>query len=137
MTQVKWKFEGGTVYFVSPKEKVERHALNIGGKSGVNPKIEIIDDNFTLPESYNAGCASCSRSSSASSQSTVSVYSEETKSFVVEDLEDYKSRQTSSELLGVFVDVDPTDSPVDLLPDSDTPSDLDLPSDGLDSEPIG
>lgn len=125
MTQVKWKFEGTEVYFVSAADKLDRDVLRHRGKLGTKAKIEIIDDNFTLPESYIANCASCKRNSTVSAQPTLPVY-----------LEEDETEPEAVQLLGVSVDVDPVDSAVDLLPSGDTPSDLDRPSDGLDSQPI-
>ena len=125
MTQVKWKFEGTEVYFVSSSDKLDRDVLRHRGKLGTKAKIEIIDDNFTLPESYTANCASCKRNSTVSAQPTLPVYTEEDE-----------TEPEAVQLLGVSVDVDPANSAVDLLPSGSTPSDLDRPSDGLDSQPI-
>lgn len=126
MTQVKWKFEGIEVYFVSPAEKLDQDILRMRCRLNIRSKIKIIDDNFTLPESHNADCASCKRNSTVSAQPTLSVY-----------IEEDETESEAIQLLRVSVDVDPTGSAVDLLPSGDTPSDLDRPSDGLDSEPIG
>lgn len=126
MTQVKWKFKGIDLYFVSDKDKLTRDVLRHRGKLGTKAKIEIINDYFTLSESDTAGCASCSRNGLVKSQPTLSPYSQEA---MVE--------QETPELLGVFVDVDPTGSADNLLSDSGTTGDPDSTGDSVDSEPIG
>lgn len=126
MTQVKWKFKGMDIYFVSDKEKLTRDVLRHRGRLGTKAKIEIINDYFTLSESDLAGCASCSRNGLTKSQQTLSPYSQEA---MVE--------QKTSELLGVFIDVDPVDSAGDLFSDSDPTGDTDSTGDSVDGEPIG
>lgn len=126
MTQVKWKFKGIDLYFVSDKDKLTRDVLRHRGKLGTKAKIEIINDYFTLSESDTAGCASCSRNGLVKSQPTLPVYTEENE-----------IEPEAVQLLGVSVDVDPTGSADNLLSDSGTSGDSDSTGDSVDGEPIG
>ena len=126
MTQVKWKFKGMDLYFVSDKEKLTRDVLRHRGRLGTKAKIEIINDYFTLSESDLAGCASCSRNGLTKSQQTLPVYTEEDQ-----------TEHEAVQLLGVSVDVDPANSAGDLLSDSGTTGDPDSTGDSVDGEPIG
>jgi|LakMenEpi03Aug12_release.lakeMendotaPanAssembly.Ray.scaffolds.fasta_scaffold1086682_2 hypothetical protein len=122
--QIKWKFKGLDLYFVSQEEKLERDQLRHRSKLGTKAKIEIIDDNFTLNESDIAGCSSCERNAILNTQPPVSVDAEQT------ELE-----SETPELLGVFIDVEPTDPATDLFPDGSSTSDDNSTSDSVASEP--
>jgi hypothetical protein len=126
MTQVKWKFKGIDLYFVSDKEKLTRDVLRHRGRLGTKAKIEIINDYFTLSESDLAGCASCSRNGLTKSQSTLPVYTEEDP-----------TESDAVHLFGVSGDVDSTDSAGDLFSDGPSTSDDNSTGDSVDSEPIG
>lgn len=126
MAQVKWKFKGMDLYFVSEKEKLTRDVLRMRCRLNIRSKIEIINDYFTLPESDLAGCASCSRNGLTKSQQTLPIYIEESQ-----------AEQETVELFGVSVDVDPVGSAGDLLSDSDPTGDPDSTGDSVDGEPIG
>ena len=121
--QIKWKFKGLDLYFVSPEDKLELHQTRERTRLGVKTKEEIIDDNF-ITDTNPDGCASCKRNSAVDTQPTLSVDSDQTE-----------TEQEADELLGVFFDVEPTDPAVDLLSDSLSTGDADSTDDGVASEP--
>ncbi len=121
--QIKWKFKGLDLYFVSPADKLELHQTRQRAKLGLKTKIEIIDDNF-ITNTNPDGCASCKRNSAVDTQPTLSVVSDQTE-----------PQPEADELLGVFFDVDPTGTAADLLSDSPSTSDDDSTSDGVAGEP--
>jgi len=126
MTQVKWKFKGIDLYFVSDKEKLTRDVLRHRGRLGTKSKIEIINDYFTLSESDLAGCASCSRNGLVKSQQTLPVYTEEDE-----------TESEAVQLFGVSGDVDPDSSAGDVLPESTSASDSSGTGNSLDSKSAG
>jgi hypothetical protein len=121
--QIKWKFKGLDLYFVSPADKLELHQTRQRAKLGLKTKIEIIDDNFITDTSPD-GCASCKRNSAVDTQPALSVVSDQTE-----------PQPEADELLGMFFDVDPTGTAADLLSDSPSTSDADSTSDGVAGEP--
>lgn len=61
--QVKWKFKGIDVHFVSPKEKLNSAVYKQAARLGIDPKthkIEIENDLFTLTDD-SAGCGDCNK----------------------------------------------------------------------------
>jgi hypothetical protein len=54
MTQVKWKFRGTDIYFVSDKDKLTRDVMRQRNRLKTNSKIEIINDLFTNTEPTDA-----------------------------------------------------------------------------------
>lgn len=122
--QVKWKFKGTEVYFVSDKDKLTRDVLRHRNKLNTTKKIEIVNEFFSLADS-NADCASCNRHTTVDPQPTVSV-----------DSEQASPESEAFELLGVFIDVGTVDPSVDPLSGYTSDSMFSSLSDGLDSEPV-
>lgn len=63
MQQVKWKFKGIDVFFVSPKDKLTQAVLKQAARLKIDPKkhkVEIQNDYFTLNDT-TAGCVSCNK----------------------------------------------------------------------------
>jgi hypothetical protein len=58
--QIKWKFKGTEIYFVTDEKKMTRDVMRQRERLQIKPttKIEIINEFFT-PELYTEGCRSC------------------------------------------------------------------------------
>ena len=58
--QIKWKFKGTEIYFVTEEKKMTRDVMRQRERLGIKSttKIEIINEFFT-PELYSTGCSSC------------------------------------------------------------------------------
>jgi hypothetical protein len=79
--QVKWKFKGIDVSFVSPKDKLTLAVLKQAARLGIDPKrhkIEIENEFFTL-NNDDAGCGSCNGNSPGSELLALQMDDEEIK----------------------------------------------------------
>jgi hypothetical protein len=79
--QVKWKFKGIDVSFVSPKDKLTLAVLKQAARLGIDPKrhkIEIENDLFTT-NNDDAGCGSCNGNSPGSELLALQMDDEEIK----------------------------------------------------------
>lgn len=77
--QIKWKFKGTEIYFVSDEKKMTRDVMRQRERLKLKPttKIEIINELFTDDDSTSTGCTSCGNSSNNNVQQTLSVDSSE------------------------------------------------------------
>ncbi len=65
--QIKWKFKGTEIYFVTEEKKMTRDVMRQRERLQIKPttKIEIINEFFT-PELYAEGCRSCNGNTTSS-----------------------------------------------------------------------
>ena len=116
MKQVKWKFKGIDVYFVSPEANMGSAVYKQANRLGICPakvKIEIVNEFFTLTDDLT-GCRSCNGNTASSPQSTLQVDSSEDQTGPTPD--------DMRDMLGLL---DSLNTGVSNLPDADAP-DLDL-----------
>ena len=73
--QIKWKFKGTEIYFVTDESKMTRDVMRQRERLKLKPstKIEIINEFFTTTGSTSTGCSSCGDSASNNVQSTLSM----------------------------------------------------------------
>lgn len=79
--QVKWKFKGIDVHFVSPKDKLTHAVHKQAARLGIDPKqhkIEIENDLFILTDD-SAGCGDCDVNTTDSKFPPVQVDDEKTQ----------------------------------------------------------
>jgi len=114
MKQVKWKFKGIDVYFVSPEANMGSAVYKQANRLGICPakvKIEIVNEFFTLTDDLT-GCRSCNGNTTSPSQPTLQVDNQENQTGpTTDDMRD---------MLGLLDRLSSGDS------DGDEP-DLDLP----------
>lgn len=123
--QIKWKFEGLGLTFVSNHDKLAQDQTRWAAKFQTQNQIVILDDQFTRNTSPD-GCASCKRHTAVDPQPTLPVGAKKGK-----------PKPQAPELLGVFIDVDPASTADTLLSDAIPPSDAHSPFNGLDGQPVG
>ena len=112
--QIKWKFKGTEIYFVTEEKKLMRDVMRQRERLRIKPttKIEIINEFFT-PELYSEGCRSCDGNSPSAKLTALHL-----------DIEEAKAELTTSnvrDMLGLLDKLSdaPADS-ADGLDDGDT-----------------
>ena len=73
--QIKWKFKGTEIYFVTAEHKMTLDVMRQRERLGINPKtkIEIVDEFITTDDSATAGCSSCGNSTNNNVQQALSM----------------------------------------------------------------
>lgn len=81
MKQVKWKFKGTEVSFITPEDKLTSSVFRQAKRLGIDPaktKIEIINEFFTT-ESNTTGCRSCNGNTTNPELTSLQMDDQETK----------------------------------------------------------
>ena len=73
--QIKWKFKGTEIYFVTDENRMTRDVMRQRERLKLKPttKIEIVNEFFAMRDELTTGCTSCGSSSNNNVQSTLSM----------------------------------------------------------------